>query len=846
MNKVVFRISSVVLIVIGILSLNLAFQSQAVQPVSWSYEIDYLGNNQVKVTAIAAIEDGWHVYDVGKMEGLYAPNATSLFTEDTLNLKAVGPTTSTSEIHESFDKALEMNARYFEGEAVISRVFELLKPVSDINVLLEYQACDDEKCIFPLPEEINLKIKSGYFKKVIPGETRSLETEAPAQTLPTEVPGEAEGEVEMLDPVSWQFTAEKGDGNEVWILAKPILQEGWHLYADLGQEIPIPTKFWLRDSAQGNAYISVGKNELKPKLDQDDKFFDEIFGLDVAYIPHGSVIHQKIRLNKDILKVKGQLEYQVCDSIQCLPPELIEFTVELEDGWYDESIAAAEPLEEKKDGGDKGDSQSNWTIFFFGFIGGLLAIFTPCVFPMIPMTVSFFTKQNDKGGGVGKALIFGLSIIIIYVGLGTIITLSLGANGMNLFATNPYVNLFLCAIFLLFGLSFLGAFEITLPGWIVNKSDKQADKGGLVGIFFMAFTLGLVSFSCTGPIVGGSLALIVEGNAGYAGPILVMFGFSTALALPFVLFALFPAWMSKLPKSGGWLNSVKVVFGLMELALALKFLSNADLVMHWNILPREIFISFWVVVSAVTGFYLLGKIRFSHDSPVETISPYRAVLALIFFGFSMYMLPGLWGAPLNILSGVLPPRYYVEDQAWMSGGRGGGITRQENADKEQLSDGLKDAYADHCPNDLPCIKDYDEGLKIAKELNKPILLDFTGYACANCRKMEDKVWSDPEIDRIIRNDYILVSLYVDDRKKLPKAEQIEVDQFGKTKKLRTIGNKWSHFQLTNYKTVSQPYYVLLSPDEEKLVEEPVGYTPDSDEYKDYLQEGLDNFKKNSP
>ena len=426
---------------------------------------------------------------------------------------------------------------------------------------------------------------------------------------------------------------------------------------------------------------------------------------------------------------------------------------------------------------------------------------------MIPMTVSFFTKRSGtRRKGMINAIIYALSIIVIYVGLGFLVTVTLGSDALNEMASNSFFNLAFFFIFIVFAASFFGAFEIVLPSWLVNKADSASDKGGLIGIFFMAFTLSLVSFSCTGPIIGTLLVEAAHGRS-YLGPLAGMTGFSLALALPFALFAAFPSWLSSLPKSGGWLNSVKVTLGFLELALALKFLSNVDLAYHWGFLKRELFIALWVVIFGLMGMYLLGKLKFSHDSDVKHISVPRLMFAIITFTFTLYLIPGIWGAPLKMISGFPPPEFYKE---WV------------------------DPKASDCPHDLTCFKDYEEGMRYAKQQGKPVMLDFTGWSCVNCRKMEDNVWSDPKVLKRLSEDYVIISLYVDDKKALPASEQYTS---ASGKEIKTTGNKWSDMQRVQYNTNSQPYYVLLD-NNGKILAHPRGYTPDVATYVKFLDEGV--------
>ncbi len=487
--------------------------------------------------------------------------------------------------------------------------------------------------------------------------------------------------------------------------------------------------------------------------------------------------------------------------------------------------------------GAGGDAEKGlWAIFLAGLAGGFLAIIMPCIYPMIPLTVSFFTKRAEsKGKGIRGAVLYGLSIIVIYVLLGLLITIIFGAGALNELSTNGIFNIFIFLVLLIFGISFLGAFEITLPSSLTNKLDAKSDAGGLMGIFFMAATLAVVSFSCTGPIIG-TLLVTLNQAGGYMGPVMGMFGFSLALALVFTVFAIFPSWMTSLPKSGGWLNSVKVVLGFLEIALSLKFLSTADLVYHWGILDREVFLALWIVIAALTGFYLLGKLKFSHDSDLPYISITRLFLSGGFFAFALYMVPGLWGAPLKIISGLAPPLSTMDFRLT------GGTVATGAAGINQLPGGAKKKYSDflHVPNDIDGFLDYEEALAYAKTVNKPLFLDFTGHGCVNCREMEYNVWPVPEIDKMLREDYIVVSLYTDDRTSLPEEEVFYSDILQTT--VNTIGKKFKHLQAEQYNTISQPYYVLISPDEKLLVDPPIGAEFNKDKFKAYLEKGLKAFQ----
>ena len=479
--------------------------------------------------------------------------------------------------------------------------------------------------------------------------------------------------------------------------------------------------------------------------------------------------------------------------------------------------------------------QGLWAIFLAGFIGGLAALLMPCIFPMLPMTVSFFTKGAEKGKGVRKAMTYGLSIILIYVILGLVVTVLFGADALNNLSTNGVFNFLFFLLLVAFAASFLGAFEIVLPYKWVNKMDEQSGKGGLAGIFFMAATLALVSFSCTGPIIGTLLVQAATTGA-LLGPAIGMFGFSLALALPFTLFALFPGWMSRLPKSGGWLNSVKVVLGFLELAFSLKFLSNVDLAYHWHWFDREVFLVLWIAIFALMTLYLLGKLTFHHDSPLSFISVPRLFLSIVVLAFTVYMVPGLWGAPLKSISAFLPPMATQDfDLSGLGAAAGDGAVAGAGAAGETAARPHKYADLFDKPKGFNPFFDYTEGLAYAKKVHKPVMIDFTGHACVNCRKMEANVWTDKAVSQTINGDYVLIQLYVDDKTDLAPEEQTTTPE---GRSIRTIGNKWSYLQTSKFQANSQPFYVLLNPETEQPLVEPEGANYDAGAYLQYLQSGL--------
>jgi len=488
-----------------------------------------------------------------------------------------------------------------------------------------------------------------------------------------------------------------------------------------------------------------------------------------------------------------------------------------------------------KDPNKKKESGSLWGVFFLCFAGGFVALLTPCVFPMIPMTVTFFTKQSkNRAKGITNAVIYGLSIIVIYVALGLIVSGIMGPTGLNELSTNVYMNMFFFLIFMVFAVSFLGAFEIRMPNSWVNKADKQADKGGLVGIFFMAFVLALVSFSCTGPIIG-SLIVEASSSGSVVGPAVGMFGFALALAIPFTLFAIFPGWLNSLPQSGGWLNSVKVVLGLLEIALALKFLSMVDLAYHWNILTREIFVAIWFVVFLTMGMYLLGIIRFAHDSVVERLSVTRYFFAMFALSFAVYLLPGMWGAPLFMIDGVAPPRTHSEDNFKFVRGSGSSMSMDSQPDEFK-------EYRKHMhevgDGSILVFHDLDKAREYAIKVNRPLLVDFTGHACANCRKTESMVWTNDKIKPILQNEVVIASLYCDDKEALPKSEWKYSDAI--QGEIRTVGNKWADYQVRKYKRNAQPLYVIQDHDGNDLTDD-IGYEPNIENYEKFLRQGIDKF-----
>jgi thiol:disulfide interchange protein len=633
------------------------------------------------------------------------------------------------------------------------------------------------------------------------------------------------------NPIVWESSIHKISETEYDAVFTAKLLQEWHLYSQYNPEnASQPLKITVPEGKTG--YKLVGKAQES----KTDKEFSETWGKEEIFFKDTAIITQRVAIvDATITSITLEVYAQVCKQACIQIEESFSFPLDgkklkkevvvLDDKskTFTESLQLDLKNTALLNSGNKTESKSGsslFNIFLLGFVGGLFALLTPCVFPMIPLTVSFFTKQSQsKSKGIFNAVLYGVFIVIIYMLLSVPFHLidGLDPSILNTISTNIWLNIFFFVILVFFSLSFFGFYEITLPSSWGTKMDAASDVGGFVGIFFMALTLAIVSFSCTGPILGSLLAgsLGTVGNPAFqlsAG----MTGFGLALALPFALFALFPNLLSSLPKSGGWLNTTKVILGFLELAFAFKFLSNSDLVGHWDILKREVFIGLWIVIFSGLALYLFGKIKFPHDSPIKKLSFFRVSFGVLVFAFVVYLIPGTFKNPtwnLNALSGFPPPQFY--------------------SIYEQASD---------CPLGLNCYKDFDEGVLVAKAANKPILLDFTGWACVNCRKMEENVWSDPEIYTLLKEEYILISLYVDDNEKqLPKAAQFDFRKpNGQIKKIRTYGDKWSTFQIINFKNASQPYYVLMNADLEVL-NSPQQYT-DIKTYRNWLKKGIENFK----
>lgn len=817
--------------------------SQILRPATWTFETSVEKprvGDEIELIFLAEIDEKWYLYssdfdpDLGPMvtEFEFLPDESYKIVGD---IRPVNP-------KKAYDKIFEGDYTYFKGKGEFRQKIKVLSANLNIRGSVSYQVCSDidGKCI-PFDDDFDFIGINVAGVTIASSERRGNQRldsffKNPKQSTETGfgIPGTG-----ILKPASWNYepsTNEAETGDELELIFYAYIDKDWYLYStdfdpDLG---PMVTQFSFNPDP---SFELIG--EIEP-IDPKTKY-DSTFEGDYTYFKGKGEFRQKIRVLSASLNVKGSIEYQVCSEIngKCIPLE--------EDFEFAEFSITGKPIIASKANLNFGERSSSdpYSLLAFmilAFLAGLAAILTPCVFPMIPVTVSFFTKGAGKeGGGKFKALFYGFSIILIYTIVGVGVSLVFGADVANDMATSATANIIFFAVFVFFGLSFLGMFEITLPNSFINAMDRKADKGGVIGILFMAFTLVLVSFSCTGPIVGSILVESAGGNI--LKPVLGMFAFSMAFAIPFTLFAFFPSWLSSLPKSGGWLNSVKVVLGFLELALSLKFLSIADQVYHWGILDREVYLALWIVILLMLGFYLLGKIRMPGDSVMESVSVPRLLLAISTFSFVAYLIPGMFGAPLKAMAGYLPPLtshdFNVIELINQNNNSSGGAIASAN---ETLCDDPK--YADFLkfPHGIKGYFDYKQAITCAREQNKPLFIDFTGHGCVNCREMEARVWSDPLVLQRLKNDFIMVALYVDDRKELPESNWYTSSYDGKQKK--TIGKQNADFQITRFGNNAQPYYVILNNDEQILMQ-PTAYNLNVSDFVKFLDQAKDNYENKS-
>ncbi|QEC52044.1 thioredoxin-like protein [Anseongella ginsenosidimutans] len=755
--------------------------AQIFDPVTWAFSAKPSGENEVTLILKAEIDPGWHVYSQYIEEG--GPIPTSFTFTPSADYELIGEVAEKSEVEKVMDPNFGMEVLYFSNEAVFEQRIRLKKASSTVKGVLEFMVCDDQRCLPPAEVEFSIDASHPDFKA------------SGATSGPGGAEKAASGKAVSDKAASEKASPGTNDGSERNTAESPGDQE----------------------NSQSNA-ASPGSAGQAPGNGQA-----------------GGVAGQS-----------GQAGAQNPDAGESSAGQTSGATGESvtgqEPGGADASPSLPPALEQAAENADaKNENKSLFGIFIAGFLGGLLALLMPCIFPMIPLTVSYFTKRGAVGGrskAIGSAALYGLSIIVIYVALGLLITVLFGSGKLNELASNGILNILFFIILVIFAISFFGAFELNLPSSWTTFADKKADSRGLTGIFFMAVALGLASFSCTGPIIG-SLLVEAASKGTLLGPATGMFGFALALAIPFTLFAIFPQWLQSLPKSGGWLNTVKVSLGFLELAFALKFLSTVDMAYHWNLLDRDIFIVLWIVIFGMWGFYLLGKLRFAHDSETTHLSVPRLFFAIFALGFAIYLIPGLWGAPLKPISSFLPHQGSQDFDMYTASL--GGSTSGGSGNASAEASGAEKKYTDlfHAPLGLNAFFDYEEGLAYAEKVNKPIFIDFTGWSCTNCRRMEASVWPDAQVLERLRNDFVLVQLYVDDKTALPEDEQYVSEFSGKT--INTIGKKWSDFQASRFNTNSQPYYVIVNHQGQVLVP-PRAFDLDIPEYVAFLDKGIEAFR----
>ncbi len=762
-----------------LLFFGLQIQAQILQPVKWDFKSKNISGDEFELTMTAILDDGWATYSQHTSDD--GPVPTYFEFDKGAHFDLIGKVEELSKKKEGMDPLFGVNVIKFVGSPVIFKQKVKVKDYSKpITGYLTYMTCDNARCLPPTDVDIEYKLAA-------PAASTGNSTGAVSNTTQSVAAAKPQPKPEAKAPVIVNKTT-----------PKPATQP--EVKTQIAQKEPTKTK----------QAVAEAKKKVETKEAPVEKVVEATAEEKKAEAP--VIVNKQTKAGNlsTGFKIEGNTIDQRIPSIQ---------------ETYINPISDC--------GGVAEEDDSLLMTFIFGFLGGLVALLTPCVFPMIPLTVSYFTKSStDRASGIRNALWYGASIIVIYVAIGMLITALLGPTALNELSTNWIANLIFFFIFVVFAFSFFGYFEITLPASWSNKTDRAADQGGLIGIFFMAFTLALVSFSCTGPIIGSAL---VESATNKVGPTVVMLGFSSALALPFGLFAAFPGWLNSLPKSGGWMNSVKVVLGFLELGLALKFLSTADLTKDWGVLPYELFMGIWVILCLATFAYLFGFFKFPHDSPVKKITPVRGAFGLLFAGLAFYFASGFMLNPKTslyktpaLVSGIAPPANY-----------------NLFLPPPALNPDLKARFSSYtkCANNLDCFKDYTEGISYAREVGKPVFVDFTGHGCQNCRKVEDAIWVTDDVWSKLQNDFVLVSLYVDDRKKL---KSVYKSKSRPTKKLRNVGNKWADFQIVNFKQNSQPLYVMMTNDE-KVMTKPFSFEGTDqtsiDNYNSYLDCGLETFKK---
>jgi thiol:disulfide interchange protein len=810
--------------------------AQIFDPVTWNFQTKEFEDNVFELIATATIQSGWHIYalTVSDDPNTIGPIPTTFTFSDSKDCTALGKMREGKFITH-FDPNFEMDLNYFENNARFTRRFKRTNALAfQLTGRVEFMACDDERCIFPDPVDFSLEI---------PGKSGESASSSPEPDNASASPPPSETSSGILDPIHWEVKSVPVGENLFEIIYTSTADKGWHLYSQHleSNEGPVPTAFDF-DPADGVEYIGPVTEE-KPI-----RKYDPSFMMNVDYFEGSAEFRQRVRTSVSPFPViTTSVNYMCCDDEKCLPPTSRHARIDLATGkveWFDPEatgetltpgakdpfrIDRADPSSPLSNCGEEKEHHSLWSIFILGILGGLLALVTPCVFPMIPLTVSFFTKSSGGSRGKQRAMTYGFFIFLIYVLLSLPFHLSRNVDPevLNNIATNVWLNLAFFLVFVVFAASFFGYFEISLPSGLANRVDRGSSLKGGVGIFFMALTLAIVSFSCTGPILGSVIGSIYASNSSGTFSFLgvdwslpaakvssAMMGFGLSLGLPFALFAAFPGMLKKLPKSGGWLEDFKVSLGFAEMALALKFLSNADLVQQWGFVKRELFFGIWIVIGLFWVLYLLGKFRFKPGQGSAKTSRFKLAFALFLAGFTLRLIPGLFPpSELNrfaFLSGFPPPRSY--------------------------------SYY-HFKEEYKIYRDLTEAMAAAKRENKPVFLDFTGWACVNCRKMEENVWPKATVTEILSRDYIMCSLYVDEKVELPLDQQITYTTAdGRTKQIRTVGNKWATLQTETFHNNSQPFYALLAPDS-TLLAPTRQYDPDVAEFGKWLQCGLSSFRE---
>jgi thiol:disulfide interchange protein len=819
------RLKTIGLFAFALLAALSPSRAQMFNPVKWKSSFQAISDTEFDLIFTAVIDEGWYIYS--QHIGEDGPVPTTFSFEEGAHFERVGAVKEQGDHRsEGHDELFDMHIVKFAKRAVFTQRVKVKDITKPIAASVQFMTCDHERCLPPSDEDFLITLKPPL-----------KEAGTVTELSPPTPPARAGAYGKPGDPARWTLEFTPLEGGEYLMRFHARLEKGWYTYSQfLDGDGPVPTAV-VFDEGAGASFVGPPEEESAHRIQGMDPYFD----MEVVKFKEQVTFSRRFRVDNAKAPISGYVVYMACDDTRCLPPAEVPFRIDLaaNQALLGDAAGPAGPASDELRGGDElfalakpdlsnpagqcGDVSTVeggagiWSIFLLGFIGGLLAMLTPCVFPMIPLTVSFFTKSaGDRKKGLFNASFYGFSILLIYVLLSAPFHLmdSINPDILNDVATNVWLNLFFFLVFLFFAFSFFGYYELTLPSSWTNRASSAEGVGGIIGIFFMALTLALVSFSCTGPILGSLLAGALTADGGAMQLSSGMAGFGLALALPFGLFAAFPTWMTNLPKSGGWLNSVKVTLGFLELALAFKFLSNADLVKHWGILRIEPFLIIWILIFLGLGLYLFGRIRFPHDSPLRRLTWGRAGLGVLSFAFAVYLASGFIYdeqansyRPLKLLSGLAPPVCYSF------------------------------IHTCDCPQNLTCFKDLNEGLTYAERVNKPVLIDFTGYACVNCRKMEEHVWPQREVYNRLRDDYVLISLYVDDKKELPEDQRVWVEKSdGGKRQLKNYGHKWQHLQAEYFKTNAQPFYVLLSPRGE-LLSYPIGYTPDSKTYAQFLECG---------